>query len=424
MSSTAAARTKPSREFLSAERAAKFILSKTKLRPSVGLVLGSGLGAFADEVANATRIEYKKIPNFPRSTAIGHAGRMVIGNAGDAPVAVMQGRVHFYEGYTPQQVIFPMRVMARMGIRAVLLTNAAGGINKDFKQGALVVLRDHINLQGFNPLIGPNDDRLGPAISRLDASLLEAVPGGGAFGRETAGHRVVSGDIRGAFRPELRDACGDSLSADDRRGPGGNVHGAGSDCRGALGNSSAGNLLRDEYGCGNSGSAHHHRGSDRNRRAREGGFRGLVARDSSTASRGRPQDWGSSMSEHDSLIAAARTAREHAYAPYSNFRVGAAVRANSGRIFSGCNVENATYGLTLCAERVAIFKAISEGERGFEAIAVVTDTDKLTPPCGACRQIIWEFCGDAKVVLSNLHGKIELHQMATLFPKPFDHTFL
>src|SRR5712671_6920474 len=126
------------------------------------------------------------------------------------------------------------------------------------------------------------------------------------------------------------------------------------------------------------------------------------------------------MSEHDSLIAAARSAREHAHAPYSNFRVGAAVHANSGRVFTGCNVENSTYGLTLCAERVAIFKAMSEGERGFDAIAVVTDTDTLTPPCGACRQLIWEFCGDVPVILANLKGKLETIQMKDLFPKPFD----
>ena len=119
-----------------------------------------------------------------------------------------------------------------------------------------------------------------------------------------------------------------------------------------------------------------------------------------------------------SLIAAARTARENAHAPYSNFRVGAAVRAKSGRVFSGCNVENATYGLTLCAERVAIFKAISEGERGFDAVAVVTDTDTLTPPCGACRQIIWEFCGDAEVVLANLNGKTERIAWPPSSPSP------
>jgi purine-nucleoside phosphorylase len=161
MSATATIKEKPSREFLRAARAAKFILAKTKLQPRIGLVLGSGLGAFANDFAGATRIDYKKIPNFPRSTAIGHAGRMVIGKVADVPVAAMQGRVHYYEGYTSQQVIFPMRVMARMGIRAVLITNAAGGINLGFKQGCLVVLRDHINLQGANPLIGPNEERFG-----------------------------------------------------------------------------------------------------------------------------------------------------------------------------------------------------------------------------------------------------------------------
>ncbi len=126
------------------------------------------------------------------------------------------------------------------------------------------------------------------------------------------------------------------------------------------------------------------------------------------------------MGDNDILISAARQARENAHAPYSNFRVGAALRAASGRIFGGCNVENATYGLTVCAERIAIFKAISEGERGFDAIAVVTDTDKLTPPCGACRQLIWEFCGDVPVILANLKGKTEVIPMRELFPKPFD----
>ena len=133
---------------------------------------------------------------------------------------------------------------------------------------------------------------------------------------------------------------------------------------------------------------------------------------------------GVCVSENATLISAAKQARENAHAPYSNFRVGAALRATSGRIFAGCNVENATYGLTVCAERVAIFKAISEGERGFDAIAVVTDTDALTPPCGACRQLIWEFCGDVPVILANLKGKTETIRMKDLFPKPFDSSNL
>lgn len=148
-------------EFAKAGRAAKFIVSKTKLRPKIALVLGSGLGAFADEFANATRIPYGKIPGFPRSTIEGHAGCLVIGKVGDVPVAAMQGRVHFYEGYPLKDVVFPMRVFGRLGIRSAILTNAAGAINLDFNQGALVVIRDHINLQGSNPLIGPNDNRFG-----------------------------------------------------------------------------------------------------------------------------------------------------------------------------------------------------------------------------------------------------------------------
>jgi cytidine deaminase len=130
------------------------------------------------------------------------------------------------------------------------------------------------------------------------------------------------------------------------------------------------------------------------------------------------------VSEYEALITAATQARENAHAAYSNFRVGAALRATSGRIFGGCNIENATYGLTVCAERVAILKAISEGERGFDAIAVVADTDSLTAPCGACRQLIWEFCGDVPVILANLRGKTEVIAMRSLFPKPFDASSL
>jgi purine-nucleoside phosphorylase len=154
--------TKPSLELLQAERAAKFILSKTKLRPEIALVLGSGLGAFADEFETATKIPYAKIPHFPRSTAIGHAGQLVLGKVGGIPVAGMQGRVHLYEGYSAKQVAFPVRVFARLGVKALIVTNAAGGINLNYSEGALVVLRDHINLQDTNPLIGPNDDRFGP----------------------------------------------------------------------------------------------------------------------------------------------------------------------------------------------------------------------------------------------------------------------
>ena len=148
-------------QFALADSAAQLIRARTPLRPEIGLILGSGLGAFADSLTDAARVPYADIPTFPRSTAIGHAGQMVLGNAGNIPVAAMQGRAHLYEGYSAQEVTFPIRVFGRMGIRAVILTNAAGGINLGYSQGALVLIRDHINLQGSNPLVGPNDDRFG-----------------------------------------------------------------------------------------------------------------------------------------------------------------------------------------------------------------------------------------------------------------------
>lgn len=124
------------------------------------------------------------------------------------------------------------------------------------------------------------------------------------------------------------------------------------------------------------------------------------------------------------LIEAARQVRERAYAPFSNFKVGAALRTKDGKIYTGCNIESASYGLTVCAERVAVWKAISEGEKEFTEIAVVVDTQELTPPCGVCRQIIWEFCGDVPVILANLKGDTETIKMSELLPRAFDTKFL
>ena len=126
------------------------------------------------------------------------------------------------------------------------------------------------------------------------------------------------------------------------------------------------------------------------------------------------------MAGFESLVAAARRAREHAVAPYSTFRVGAAIQGSDGRVFTGCNVENASYGLTVCAERVALLKALSEGARTFTAVAVVAETDSPTPPCGACRQLLWEYCGDVPVVLANLTEIKAQHALAALLPFPFD----
>jgi purine-nucleoside phosphorylase len=142
--------------------ARRYIQGHTELRPAIGVVLGSGLGAFADELSDPIEIPYHQIPGWPGSTAVGHAGKLVIGGIGGVNVAVMAGRAHLYEGYTMQQVTLGVRVLHSIGARAMVFTNAAGGINLSFQRGGLVLIADHINLQGSNPLAGPNDDSLGP----------------------------------------------------------------------------------------------------------------------------------------------------------------------------------------------------------------------------------------------------------------------
>ena len=148
--------------FEQATAAAAFIRGRTPLTPAIGIILGSGLGAFADHVADATAIPFTDIPHFPKSTVPGHSGRLVIGTLDGVPIVVMQGRVHAYEGYSPEEVAFPVRVLGLLGVKTLVVTNAAGGIRLDMKQGDLVLLSDHINFTGRNPLAGKHDERFGP----------------------------------------------------------------------------------------------------------------------------------------------------------------------------------------------------------------------------------------------------------------------
>ncbi len=150
-----------------AQEAARLIRTRTSAEVSVAIVLGSGLGAFAGDLTDATEIPYKDIPGFARATVEGHAGRLVIGKAGAVTVAVMQGRFHFYEGYSLQDVTFPIRVLSLLGVRALVLTNAAGSLNVEFTPGSLMVISDHLNLLGDNPLRGENDERFGPRFPDL-----------------------------------------------------------------------------------------------------------------------------------------------------------------------------------------------------------------------------------------------------------------
>jgi purine-nucleoside phosphorylase len=144
------------------EAAVSYLQKRTHMRPRVGVILGSGLGAFAEELDDRVEIPYAGIPNWPQSTAEGHAGKLVLGKLGPLELGVMSGRVHLYEGYSPAQVTFGVRVLGKLGVRAMVFTNAAGGINPSAERGGLVLISDHINLQGMNPLVGPNDEALGP----------------------------------------------------------------------------------------------------------------------------------------------------------------------------------------------------------------------------------------------------------------------
>ena len=152
-----------------AEHATRIIRSRINVEPRIALVLGSGLGGFADDFEEAVAIPYEEIPGFMRSTAKGHAGRLVVGKVDSVPVLAMQGRVHYYEGYSLEEVTFPVRTFSLLGIKTLILTNAAGGINVQLSQGALMVISDHLNLMGVNPLRGPNDERFGPRFPDMSA---------------------------------------------------------------------------------------------------------------------------------------------------------------------------------------------------------------------------------------------------------------
>lgn len=171
------------------------------LTPRVGVVLGSGLAAFGDSIEDAVRIPYGDIPHFPRPTAEGHRGELVLGNVSGVPVAVMSGRVHFYEGYGDQQVVYPVRILGRLGVKAIVLTNAAGAVNKLYKPGDFMVLRDHLNLTGRNPLLGPNDPDLGPRFPDMSQPYDFALRGSTLAAFRTAQATVHEGVYVGLLGP-------------------------------------------------------------------------------------------------------------------------------------------------------------------------------------------------------------------------------
>jgi purine-nucleoside phosphorylase len=383
--------------------AIEYLDSRLKVRPRTAVVLGSGLGDFANELDNRIEIPYGEIPGWPPSTAQSHAGKLIVGTLAGQPLAVMAGRNHLYEGYSPAQVTFGVRVLAKLGVRSLVLTNAAGGINLNYGKGALVIISDHINLQGSNPLVGANDDSCGPRFPDMTEAY-------------DAGYRRVALEAAAKLGVEMPEGVYAAVLGPSYETP------AEIRCLRAIGADLVGMSTVPETIVAN------HMGVKvlaiscvTNMAA---GVLPVKLSHEEVLEVGRQvRDWSPPMT-NDPLIAASLAARENAWAPFSNFRVGAALEDETGRIFTGCNVENATYGLSVCAERTAVLKAISEGARKFRRVAVSADTDTLTPPCGACRQILWEFCGDVEVTLVNLHGKTESFQMRDLFPRPFDVSFI
>ena len=179
--------------FEQATAAVTHIRARTALIPTIGVVLGSGLGAFADKVAGAVTIPFAEIPHFPKSTVPGHSGKLVIGTLDGVPVAVMQGRVHAYEGYTPQEVTFPVRVLGLLGVKTLVVTNAAGGIRPGLKQGDLVLLSDHINFTGHSPVAGENDERFGPRFFDMTEAYSKRLRKLAAATAEHAGFSLAEG---------------------------------------------------------------------------------------------------------------------------------------------------------------------------------------------------------------------------------------
>jgi purine-nucleoside phosphorylase len=174
------------------EAAIASIRSRTQAHPKIAVVLGSGLQGFTAELDERTEIPYESVPGWPPSTVVGHAGKLVLGRLGDLQVAVMAGRNHLYEGYTPAQVTFGVRVLHRLGVASIIFTNSAGGINMNYSQGALVLISDHINLQGVNPLVGPNDDSLGPRFPDMTEAYC-------------AEYRAIARDAASELGIELRE---------------------------------------------------------------------------------------------------------------------------------------------------------------------------------------------------------------------------
>ena len=255
--------------------AADFIAQRIGDAPRLALVLGSGLGALADELKEAIAIPYAEIPGFPLSTAPGHAGRLVAGSLEGRRVLVMQGRFHCYEGYPASRIAFPIRVFRRLGVERLFLTNAAGGANPGFSPGDLMLITDHVNLTGQNPCIGENDPLIGPRFFDMSHAYDPELRAAARRAAAELGMGLREGVLRLVLRPELRDPGRGQDGEDPRRGCRGHVYRARGHRGGALRPSRARSILHHQPGRGHERQAHHVGGGPRDIGAREAPLLGL-----------------------------------------------------------------------------------------------------------------------------------------------------
>ncbi len=414
--------------------AAEYIRQHISAIPKIAVILGSGLGEYADSLPQPQALPYADIPHFPTSTVPGHKGRFVFSNTDHVALVAMQGRFHYYEGYSLEQVTFPIRVLGMLGVHRLIVTNAAGGINPQFVAGDLMMIRDHINLIGDNPLRGPHYEEFGPlfpdmteAYNREDSAVFQAVAQDLGIALKQGVYVGLSGpsyetpaEIR-MLRTLGADAVGMSTVPEVIVANQMGMRVSGVSC---ITNMAAGISMTD----GVSLKLSHQEVMDTAERVRQHFIALLdsvirqfdeLRPSSTTQSETAPEE-----GQTQNLLRTAIEARLRAYAPHSEFLVGAAVLTRSGKIFPGCNIENSSYGATVCAEQVALLQAYAHGERDITRLLIVTDTSPPTPPCGICRQIIHELAGDAEIMLANLSGEKRCFRIAELLPEAFHKGFL
>ena len=403
------------------------VRKKTDFVPKVAIVLGSGLGDYAEQIRVVTEIPYAEIEGFPVSTVPGHAGKFIFGYLDEIPVVCMKGRVHYYEGYDVTDVVLPTRLMKLLGAEILFLTNAAGGVNTSFHAGDLMLIRDHISVFAPNPLIGANMDELGlrfPDMSHVyDKDLQQII-------RETAkenGIYLQEGIYTQLTGPsfespaEIRmlrtlgcDAVGMSTVVEAIAANHMGMRICGISC---ISNLAAGmtdqplNHEEVQEAADMAASQIQEAGN---------GICEEICIDTEKKEMRMIQE-----TEEKALVSQALEARKLAYAPYSGYTVGAALLTADGHRYLGGNIENASYGATNCAERTAFFKAVSEGEREFTAIAIAGGISGEAPveyayPCGICRQVMQEFCRDDFVIyVVNSEQDYQRYTLKELLPFGF-----